>query len=455
MRKLFVLVILIVISFGTYAAKGNWEKIFNGKDLTGWERLNGTAEYTVVNGEIVGTSKTNSPNTFLATTRTFGDFILEYEMKMDTGLNSGVQIRSLSRPDYNNGRVHGYQVECDDAPRGWSAGIYDEARRGWLYPMEYNQAAKKSYKRAQWNKYRVEAIGNSIRTWLNGVPCANLVDDMTPAGFIALQVHAIGKEEANAGKTISWRDIRIMTKDLEANRKKMDKSVVEVSYLNNTLTDNEKTNDWKLLWDGKTTNGWRGAGLSTFPDKGWTIEDGMLIPNKGENKGGGDIVTVKKYKKFVLEADFKITEGANSGIKYFIQSEPGKPNTVGFEFQVLDDARHPDAKLGIDGNRTLASLYDLVKADSRVFDPAQPVKRVNGVGQWNRARIEVDGKKVTHYLNGVKVLEIVRGSDSFKKHIAQSKFKKEPGFGDFDNGYILLQDHGNEVAFRNIKIKEL
>jgi len=455
MRKIGTLVILIVISLGAFAAKGDWEKLFNGKDLSGWERLNGTAEYTIVNGEIVGTSKSNSPNTFLATTRNFGDFILEYEMKMDTGLNSGVQIRSESKKDYNNGRVHGYQIECDDAPRGWSAGIYDEARRGWLYPMEYNQAAKKSYKRAQWNKYRVEAIGNSIRTWLNDVACANLVDDMTPSGFIALQVHAIGKEEANAGKTISWRNIRIMTKDLEANRKKMDKGVTEVSYLNNALTDNEKSNGWKLLWDGKTTNGWRGAGLATFPDKGWTIEEGMLIPNKGENKGGGDIVTVKKYKNFVLEADFKITEGANSGIKYFIQSEPGKPNTVGFEFQVLDDAKHPDAKLGIDGNRTLGSLYDLVKADSRVFDPSQPVKRVNGVGQWNRARIEVNGKKVTHYLNGVKVLEITRGSQSFKEHIAQSKFKKEPGFGDFDNGYILLQDHGNEVAFRNIKIKEL
>ena len=455
MRKLLTFVILIVISFSTYAAKGDWEKLFNGKDLTGWERLNGTADYTIVNGEIVGTSKTNSPNTFLATTRTFGDFILEYEMKMDTGLNSGVQIRSLSKPDFNNGRVHGYQVECDDAPRGWSAGIYDEARRGWLYPMEYNQAAKKSYKRAQWNKYRVEAIGNSIRTWLNGIPCANLVDDMTPAGFIALQVHAIGKEEANAGKTIAWRDIRIMTKDLEANRKKMDKSVAEVSYLNNALTDNEKTNGWKLLWDGKTTNGWRGAGLATFPDKGWTIEEGMLIPNKGENKGGGDIVTVKKYKNFVLEADFKITEGANSGIKYFIQSEPGKPNTVGFEYQILDDAKHPDAKLGTDGNRTLASLYDLVKANSQVFDKSQPVKRVNGVGQWNRARIEVKGKTATHYLNGVKVLEVTRGAQEFKEHIAQSKFKKEPGFGDFDNGYILLQDHGNEVAFRNLKIKEL
>ncbi|NEW83204.1 MAG: DUF1080 domain-containing protein [Mariniphaga sp.] len=455
MRKIVILVILVAISFGTYAAKGNWEKLFNGKDLTGWERLNGTAEYTIVKGEIVGTSKTNSPNTFLATKKIFGDFILEYEMKMDTGLNSGVQIRSLSKPDYNNGRVHGYQIECDDAPRGWSAGIYDEARRGWLYPMEYNQAAKKSYKRAVWNKYRVEAIGNSIRTWLNDVPCANLVDDMTPSGFIALQVHAIGKDETNAGKTISWRNIRIMTKDIEANRKKMDKSVAEVSYLDNALTANEKTNGWKLIWDGKTTTGWRGAGLSTFPDKGWTIEDGMLIPNKGDNKGGGDIVTVKKYKNFVLEVDFKITEGANSGIKYFIQSEPGKPNTVGFEFQVLDDARHPDAKLGTDGNRTLASLYDLVKADSRVFDPSQPVKRVNGVGQWNRARIEVDGKKVTHFLNGVKVLEIVRGSDSFKEHITQSKFNKAPGFGDIDDGYILLQDHGNEVAFRNLKIREL
>ncbi|MCX6237643.1 MAG: DUF1080 domain-containing protein [Bacteroidia bacterium] len=455
MKRLVAFVILIGFSLGTFAAGGDWEKLFNGKDLTGWERLNGTAEYTIVYGEIVGTSKANTPNTFLATTRTFGDFILEYEMKMDTGLNSGVQIRSESKPDYNNGRVHGYQIECDDAPRAWSAGIYDEARRGWLYPMEYNQGAKKSYKRAQWNSYRVEAIGNSIRTWLNGIPCANLIDNMTPTGFIALQVHAIGKEEANAGKTICWRNIKIMTKNLEANRKKMDKSVPEVSYLNNTLTDNEKANGWKLLWDGKTNQGWRGAGLATFPEKGWTIEEGMLIPNKGENKGGGDIVTVKKYKNFVLEADFKITEGANSGIKYFIQSEPGKPNLVGFEFQVLDDAKHPDAKLGIDGNRTLGSLYDLVKANSQVFDPSQPVKRVNGVGQWNRARIEVNGKKVAHYLNGVKVLEITRGSQEFKDHIAVSKFNKAPGFGDFDDGYILLQDHGNEVAFRNIKIKEL
>ena len=455
MRKLVGLVILVMISFGAFAAGGNWVNLFNGKDLTGWERLNGTAEYTVVKGELIGTSRINTPNSFLATTKMYGDFILEYEMKMDQGLNSGVQIRSESKKEVNNGRVHGYQVECDDSPRAWSAGIYDEARRGWLYPLEYNQAAKKSYKRAQWNKYRVEAIGNSIRTWLNGVPCANLIDDMTLSGFIALQVHSIGKEEANAGKTISWRNIRIMTDNLEVNRTKMDKNVAEVSYLNNTLTENEKANGWKLLWDGKTRSGWRGAGLAAFPEKGWTIENGMLIPNKGENKAGGDIVTVKKYKNFILEADFKITGGANSGIKYFIQSEPGKPNTVGFEFQILDDLRHPDAKLGLNGDRTLSSLYDLIPANSQVFDPNQPVKRVNGIGEWNRARIEVNGKKVSHYLNGVKVLEITRGSQSFKEAIAKSKFSKFPGFGEFDDGYILLQDHGNEVLFRNIKIKEL
>lgn len=236
---------------------------------------------------------------------------------------------------------------------------------------------------------------------------------------------------------------------------KVDTGLNSGVQINNILTDNEKASGWKLLWDGKTTEGWRGAGLATFPDKGWTIEDGMLIPNKGENKAGGDIVTTKKYKNFVLEADFKITEGANSGIKYFIQSEPGKPNAIGFEFQILDDERHPDAKLGIDGNRTLASLYDLVKANSQVFDKSQPVKRVNAVGQWNRARIEVNGKKVTHYLNGVKVVEITRGTQAFKDIIAKSKFSHVPGFGDFDDGYILLQDHGNEVAFRNIKIKEL
>ncbi len=454
-KKVKILLLLALASMNVYSSKGKWENLFNGKNLTGWERLNGTADYSVLQGEIVGISQLNTSNTFLATTRTFGDFILEYELKMDEGLNSGVQIRSESKKEFNNGRVFGYQVECDDSPRRWSAGIYDESRRGWLYPLEYNQPAKKYYKRGEWNKFRVEAIGNSIRTWLNGMPCANLVDDMTSKGFIALQVHGIGNEAGKAGKKICFKNIRIMTSDLERNRTPMDETITEVSYLNNVLTTREAATGWRLLWDGKSTQGWRGAGLSFFPKKGWTIEEGTLSTNKGDNKGGGDIVTTKKYKNFILEADFKMTEGANSGIKYFIHSEPDQINTVGFEYQILDDERHPDAKMGINGNRTLSSLYDLVPADSRIFDPSQPVKRVNAIGQWNRARIEVNGNQVVHFLNGVKVLEIVKGSKEFKDAIAHSKFSNKPGFGEFEDGYILLQDHGNEVSFRNIKIREL
>ncbi|MCE1199885.1 MAG: DUF1080 domain-containing protein, partial [Marinilabiliales bacterium] len=179
MKKSIAVVALLLISASVWAGSNGWVSLFNGKNLDGWKVLNGKAEYKVVNGEIVGTSICGSPNSFLATESNYGDFILEYEMKMDRGLNSGVQIRSISDPSVMEGRVHGYQVECDDSERAWSGGIYDEAGRGWLYPMEYNPASKKAYKNGEWNSYRVECIGHTIRTWLNGSPCANLVDAQT------------------------------------------------------------------------------------------------------------------------------------------------------------------------------------------------------------------------------------------------------------------------------------
>ena len=455
-----LIIIVLLISSVTAHAENEWTLLFNGKNLKGWKVLNGTAEYKVDNGEIIGTSKTGTPNTFLATEKNYGDFILEYEMKMEAGLNSGVQIRSNSFKDYMNGRVHGYQVECDDSERRWSGGIYDEARRGWLYPLEYNQPAKKAYRNGEWNKYRVEAIGNTIRTWINGQPVANLVDDLTSEGFIALQVHSIGNDTKNEGKTIRWKNIRVKTENLESSRMSMPEEVQEVSYLTNTLTETEKNEGWKLLWDGKTTQGWSGVKLESFPQKGWHVEDGTLVVEKAdgaESGNGGDIITEKLYKNFVLEVDFNLTEGANSGIKYFVQGNlnKGEGSAIGCEFQILDDQKHPDAKKGVLGNRTLASLYDLIPANGTFYDPNHMQKRFNGIGSWNRARIEVKGNHVTHYLNGIKVVEYERNTQEWQALVNYSKYQQWENFGNFEEGHILLQDHGDKVQFKNIKIKEL
>jgi hypothetical protein len=232
---------------------------------------------------------------------------------------------------------------------------------------------------------------------------------------------------------------------LSASAQKATKAKVEI----NTLTAQEKAKGWRLLFDGKTMTGWRGAYMDSLPKKGWDVRDGMLIVREsggGEASFGGDIVTLDEYSSFELTVDFKLTEGANSGIKYFvIEEQPKTPGSAkGLEYQVLDDAKHPDAKLGINGNRTCASLYDLI--------PAKGTK-VNPIGEWNRARLLVNGKHVEHWLNGEKVLEFERGGKEFLAHKAESKFKDIPGFGEYPKGHILIQDHGNQVFYRNIKIR--
>lgn len=282
-----------------------WEPLFNGKNLKGWTKLNGTAEYKIVDGTIVGISKMNTPNTFLATKKLYGDFILEFEFKVEDGLNSGVQFRSNSVKTFKDGRVHGYQFEIDPSKRAWTGGVYDEARRGWLYTLTGYPAAQGAFKNGAWNKARIEAIGQVIRTWVNGVPCSNVVDT-------------------------------------ELNQ--------------------------------------------------------------------------------------------------------GKGSSIGCEFQILDDKKHPDAKLGIAGSRTLGSLYDLIAA------PADKPYRNNF---FNNARIVVKDSKVEHWLNNVKIVEYERGTQMWRSLVAYSKYAKWPAFGEAAEGHILLQDHGDEVWFQNIKIKEL
>jgi hypothetical protein len=226
----------------------------------------------------------------------------------------------------------------------------------------------------------------------------------------------------------------------------------------NKLTPSEKSAGWRLLWDGKSSDGWRSAKSESFPKKGWGIQDGVLsvkATDGGESTGGGDIISKERFTEFELTVDFKITDGANSGIKYFVQPNlkpidrvTGKPaavgSAIGLEFQILDDVKHPDAKLGKNGNRTIGSLYDLITADKG--------KKVNPNGEWNTARIVVKGKQVEHWLNGEKVVSYERGSEDFRKHVAGSKYKDIPEFGEWADGHILLQDHGDQVSYRNIKI---
>jgi 3-keto-disaccharide hydrolase len=225
----------------------------------------------------------------------------------------------------------------------------------------------------------------------------------------------------------------------------------EAAIQPNTLAPAERAAGWKLLFDGKTWNGWRGFRREKIPVEGWMIEDGTIkhLAGRGEqSQQGGDIITIGQYDNFELQLEWRISPGGNSGVKYLVAEEMVKSgySGLGFEMQVLDDDRHPDAKMGKAGNRTASALYDLIAPKNKVLRP---------VGEWNQARLIIRGDHVEHWLNGAKVVEYDLGSTELKALIAESKYKDIAGFGEVRKGHILLQDHGNEVWFRNIKLREL
>ena len=453
--KSFLFILLFISTSVFSQTDKNWQSLFDGKTLNGWKTMAGTATYKVEEGAIVGITTAGSPNTFLVCDKKFSeDFILEMEVKLDNiNSNSGIQFKSNFDAASNNGkgRIFGYQFELDPSPRKWSGGLYDEGRREWLYPGSLNAMNQVSFSLGVYHKIRIECFGNTVKTWLDGIAIAYVVDTITTnEGLIGLQVHSISNPDL-AGVKLYWKNIRIKTSEI--NPTPFPKGIYVANLQPNSLTSYEKQDGWKLLFDGKSNSGWTGAYKKTFPEKGWEIKDGVMrvLPAEGkEATNGGDIVTTEHYSTFDLSFEFKLTPGANSGIKYFVTlNENNSGSAIGLEYQLLDDTLHPDAKMGRGGNRTLASLYDLIKAEKTTRFIKQP-------GKWNTSRIIVyPNNHVEHYLNGIKVLEYERGSQTYRELVAISKYTIWQNFGEAKQGHILLQDHGNEVSFRSIKIREL
>jgi len=233
-----------------------------------------------------------------------------------------------------------------------------------------------------------------------------------------------------------------------AERKAAEEEVKEITI--NTLTEEEAEQGFILMFDGETTDGWRGYQLDSFPEQGWVIEDGALKvigSGEGEAGGGGDIIYDRKFKDFHLKLEWKVSYAGNSGIFYLAQELEDEPIWKSApEMQILCNEGHLDANLGVDGNRQAGSLYDLIPANPQNAKPA---------GEWNAVEVMVFKGTVVHKMNGEVVLEYHLGTPDWERMITNSKFKDFPEFGKYREGYIGLQDHGDDVWFRNIRIREL
>ncbi|MBX6316472.1 MAG: DUF1080 domain-containing protein, partial [Isosphaeraceae bacterium] len=365
--------------------------LFDGKTLEGWKKVGGGATYRVEDGCIVG-EVGPGPNTFLRTEKTYGDFILKLDAKLDVPGNSGIQFRSHQReaPD-GNGRVFGYQCEIDPSDRAWTAGIYDEARRGWLYPLAGHPEAQKAFHKDDWNHFVIEARGPHLRTWLNGVPCADLLDPMDLEGFIALQVHA-GKQ----GR-IRWKNIRL--KDLGRSH-------------------------WKPLWDGQSLDGWEKSGGGD-----WAIEAGAIHGTNSSNQPRhGHLMTKDRFGDFAVRLKFQISRG-NSGL--YFRAEPG--GQEGIEGLQAD----------IDGQRKdTGGLYDIGGRGWLARPKPEDLKKGLKANDWNELSVIALGDRIVVHLNGQKTAEITdpqgrkRGKIALQLHGGQDV---DVRFKDID----ILRINGN------------
>ena len=413
-----LIALLLIITAAASATAAEFVPLFNGKDFTGWKQLNGKAKYTIetIDGiaTIVGTTVPNEPNSFLCTEKFYADFILELEFKVDPNLNCGVQFRSHAYPadtelisydDKGNkqtrkhpaGRVYGYQYEIDPDPkrnRWWTGGLYEEAGRGWLNDLTNNEPARKAFKQEQWNKLRIEAVGDHIRTWINDVPAVDARDPGSQTGFIGLQVHGVGKRTVPL--KVMYRNIKI--KDLGQHV-------------------------WKPLWDGKTTNGWE-----TMKGGSWKIvedKDGNYIEGTSpkSERAHGMFISKEKFSDFTLRVKAKILQG-NSGLYFRAERLKGGVNVAGFQAE-------------LDANNDNGGLYETNGRAWVVKPKPEEVKRFWRVGEWNEMVVSAHGTRIVVHVNGTKTAELPN----------DEKGRRE--------GFIALQLHGGQdmhVMFKDIEM---
>lgn len=409
----FLLATLLCSTASTPAADG-WIDLFDGQSLAGWIQKNGTAAYTVEDGTIVGRTVEGSPNSFLSTLKDYGNFELLVDVKCDNGLNSGIQIRSQTTDGSNHGRVNGPQVEIESSGEsGAEAGyIYGEATgRGWLVPDD-RRTPHKHYRDGEWNTYRIVADGPRIQTWINDQPIADLTDEAIfethPRGFISLQVHGIKK--GTGPYQVAWRNIQLRT-------------LPETPRPANQLTAAEEQQGFRLLFNGRDLEGWKHAG-------NWVIEEGVLTRT---GKGGSLVYeTAKMPDDFELRFEWKVAAGSNSGVYY-------RPSQ--YEYQILDNAVHADGK---NPRTSAASLYFCMAPS---YDATRPV------GEWNESRVVCQGTVVQHWLNGQKVIDFDYHDP---KWAAEVELLKQRGGDVAARGANLsLQDHGDPVWYRSLRLREI
>ena len=349
--------------------------LFDGKSLDGWIKRGGTAKYEVVDGAIVGTTVAGSPNTFLSPPKNYGDFILEYESWVDSRLNAGVQIRShqfkedttvftlrdgkLSRRRGKAGHIYGYQVEMDPSDRAWSAGIYDESRHGWIADLSKNEKARKAFKKDDWNHFRIEAVGDRIRTWINGVAAADLRDSADLSGFIGFQVHSF---KGGKPATVKWRNIRLA--DLGSH-------------------------EWKPLWDGQSLAGWKLHGGGKVK-----VENGALhLTNVKSERRHGLLHFEREFADATVRVKYKAVAG-NSGL--YFRSELKLDHPVGIAgFQAE-----------IDPANDAGGLYETLGRAWVSRTGPNSGKEYYHADDWNEMTVAAHGRRITVHVNGIRTAEL-------------------------------------------------